>query len=135
MDHLEPPSFAGQPAVGQLQGGSPVIAAGLLDGERGCHGAIIACRIFSLATPAKTLYDHGEPNAVGPRGLGGELRFTMGQCWQKIRNPKSEIRNKFEIRNSKLQTCLRSVSGFGFCASDLFRISCFGFRAFSQSWI
>jgi HEAT repeat protein len=46
----------------------------------------------------------------------------------KTRNPKSEIRNKCEIRNPKSETKLRQMLVLGIRISNLFRISDFGFR-------
>ncbi len=44
----------------------------------------------------------------------------------EIRNQNIEIRNKFEIQTTKIQNCFFEFSNF--CYSNLFRISCFGFR-------
>jgi hypothetical protein len=53
-------------------------------------------------------------------------------CWtasDKIRNPKHEIRNKFEIQNPNAQTKgTTQLRVFFFRPLDLFRISDFGFR-------
>ena len=57
-----------------------------------------------------------------PAGLNRQAAVRGGQ---QIRNPKHQIRNKFKIQNSK-QTSL--VLCFEFRASNLFRISSFGFR-------
>ena len=62
-------------------------------------------------------------HAPRPGGLG-----------KKARNPKSETRNKFEIRNSIFEWPSTSpFRTFGFLVSCLFRISCFGFRASGYS--
>ncbi len=67
---------------------------------------------------------------------------TSARGVRKARNPKSEIRNKSRIRNHNVPNGSRiaagaplrsrrfgnGVSDFGFRASNLFRISCFGFR-------
>ena len=48
-------------------------------------------------------------------------------------NPKSTIRNPKEARNPKSE--LGAPDGFGFRASDFFRISDFGFRISNRAWL
>src|SRR5208283_5393204 len=49
-------------------------------------------------------------------------------------NPKLEIRNPKQIQSTKseIRNRQRPVSDFGFRISDLFRISCFGFRIWNS---
>jgi hypothetical protein len=72
------------------------------------------------------------PTNVAPKTAAG----SEGKAAGEIRNSKSEIRKKSEVRNPKnhrdgegsLQTAPLTVSLFGLRTSDFIRISSFGFR-------
>src|SRR2546422_3346701 len=81
------------------------------------------------------------PNMVRALGGGGWTQLivivghyrgsrTKGECLNdEVGNPKSEARNPKQIQRSQLlQTANKTNDRFGFRASCLFRISCFGFR-------
>jgi len=63
--------------------------------------------------------------------LAESLVMALGRCNIKIRNPKIEIRNKFEIQITKYKTCAVMsiwIWDFEFVSDFDFRIS--GFSSF-----
>ena len=59
---------------------------------------------------------------AGPRRTGGNVSEVIG------RNPKSECRNPEQIQSRKFKSSEQAFGIFPFRISNLFRISCFGFR-------
>ena len=102
----------------QMPGDVPVATVGV--GSGGARNAgLLAVQMLALADPALQ-----EKYAAYKRALVEKVLAKDAALNELIRNPKSEIRNKFEYetRSSKLVSII-SISDFEFVSDFVFRIS------------